>query len=142
MVRLSMLLSSISRSWARSLGIRRYLLPLILVGVNCIAILDLPTRRLDRTKQGQYHNRGVTSTILQSSQESRLSRGTRKVSKTFKRGALVSGVGRGRCVSGDLDRPGGSKDFTRCGGIFFLEEFVLAVPGAYFVKRVGNCFNR
>ncbi len=42
---------------------RRYLLPLILVGVNCIGIF-LPTRRLDRTKHRQYHNRGVTLAVV------------------------------------------------------------------------------
>jgi hypothetical protein len=47
------------------------LLPLILVGVSCIAILDLPTRRLDRTKPRLYHNQGVTSILVQSSQGSR-----------------------------------------------------------------------
>jgi hypothetical protein len=44
---------------------------LILVGVSCIPILDLPTKRLDRTKRELYHNPGVTSTGIQSSQEAR-----------------------------------------------------------------------
>ena len=64
MVRLRTLLSSISKSWARSLGMRRYLLSLILVGVSCIPIIDLPTRPLDRTKHRQYHNPGVTPAVV------------------------------------------------------------------------------
>ena len=41
-VRLRMLLSSISKSCARSLGMRRYLLPLILVGVTVSAFFYQP----------------------------------------------------------------------------------------------------
>src|SRR2546426_12767951 len=105
-----MLLSSISKSCARSFGMRRYLLPLILVGVNCIGIF-LPTRRLDRTKHRQYHNRGVTLAAVWSSQEARW-----------------SGVGWDGYVSGDLDRPGRWKRFRASGWNLFSGKFGSTVP--------------
>jgi len=94
------------------------LLPLILVGVNCIGIF-LPTRRLDRTKHRQYHNRGVTLAAVWSSQEARW-----------------SGVGWDGYVSGDLDRPGRWKRFRASGWNLFsgkkscrLIQGWVSVPG-------------